>query len=88
MKILHIHPSLSDGGIESMICHLSNEMVKTSEVTICTIFAPKASDTIKVILNYESDASLADGPFTVKFQDVAFVYSTIDDSSVQPVFLK
>lgn len=51
MKILHIHPSLSDGGIESMICHLSNEMVKTNEVTICTIFAPKASDTLEQTLD-------------------------------------
>ena len=51
MKILHIHPSLSDGGIESMICHLSNEMVKTNDVTICTIFAPKAKDTLEQTLD-------------------------------------
>lgn len=51
MKILHIHPSLADGGIESMICHLSNEMVKTNDVTVCTIFAPKAKDTLERMLD-------------------------------------
>ena len=64
-----------------------NGYLETTPITGHSL-APKASDTIKVILNYESDASLADGPFTVKFQDVAFVYSTIDDSSVQPVVSK
>lgn len=38
MKILHIHPSMSGGGIEAMICGLVNEMAKTNDVTLCTIF--------------------------------------------------
>lgn len=58
--------------------------LETTQITGHSL-APNESDTIKVILNYESDAPLADGPFTVKFQDVALVYSTIDDSSIQPV---
>lgn len=44
MKILHIHPSLAGGGIEAMICALTNEMVKTHDITICTIFTPSESD--------------------------------------------
>ena len=38
MKILHIHPSMGSGGIEAMICGLVNEMAKTHDVTLCTIF--------------------------------------------------
>lgn len=44
MKILHIHSSLAGGGIEAMICGLANEMVKTEDVTVCSIFEPKESD--------------------------------------------
>lgn len=44
MKILQIHQNLEGGGIEAMICHLSNEMVKTNDVTFCSIFEPKPSD--------------------------------------------
>lgn len=44
MKILHIHPSLAGGGIEAMICGLANEMAKTEDVTVGSIFEPKASD--------------------------------------------
>lgn len=41
MKILHIHPSMTGGGIEAMICGLVNEMAKFHEVSLCTIFEPK-----------------------------------------------
>ena len=44
MKILHIHTSLASGGIEAMICSLANEMVKTENVSVCSIFNPKDSD--------------------------------------------
>ena len=44
MKILHIHPSMKSGGIESMICALANEMAKTEDVTVCSIFEPSSSD--------------------------------------------
>ena len=44
MKILHIHPSLVGGGIEAMICGLANEMAKTEDVTVCSIFQPKEND--------------------------------------------
>lgn len=44
MKILHIHPSMSGGGIEAMICGLVNEMAKVHDVTLCTIFEPKKED--------------------------------------------
>lgn len=44
MKIIHIHPSMGGGGIEAMICALVNEMSKSNDVTLCTIYAPKKSD--------------------------------------------
>lgn len=44
MKILHIHASMGGGGIEAMICALANEQAKTNDVTVCTIYEPKAED--------------------------------------------
>lgn len=44
MKILQIHHTLAGGGIESMICALANEMIKTEDVTVCSIFKPKSKD--------------------------------------------
>ena len=44
MKILHIHPSMAGGGIEAMICGLVNEMARTNDVTLCTIFEVNKSN--------------------------------------------
>ena len=44
MKILHFHKSLGAGGIESMVCNLANEMSKTQDVTVGTIFLPNSND--------------------------------------------
>lgn len=44
MRILHIHPSMKGGGIEAMICGLANEMVKTEDVSVCSIFTPNKDD--------------------------------------------
>lgn len=44
MHILHIHPSLAGGGIESMICGLANAMGEREEVSVCSIFQPQKSD--------------------------------------------
>ena len=44
MKILHIHPSMAGGGIEAMICALVNEMSKSNDVTLCTIYSLKKND--------------------------------------------
>lgn len=35
---------MCSGGIESMICGLANEMSKTDNVTVCSIFTPKTED--------------------------------------------
>lgn len=41
MKILHIHASLQQGGIEAMITALANEMSSQGEdVSVCSIFKP------------------------------------------------
>ena len=44
MKILHIHPSMTSGGIEAMISALANEMAKKEDVTVCSIFKPTSND--------------------------------------------
>ena len=44
MKILHIHTKMVSGGIEAIICGLANEMAKSQDVTVCTIFKPTESD--------------------------------------------
>ena len=44
MRILHIHPSMQGGGIESMICGLANKMAESNSVTVCSIFRPNKTD--------------------------------------------
>lgn len=44
MKILHIHTKMVSGGIEAIVCNLVNEMSKTDDVTLCTIFQPTEDD--------------------------------------------
>ena len=44
MKILHIHPSMAGGGIETMIVGLANTMAETEDVSICSIFKPTEKD--------------------------------------------
>lgn len=51
MKVLHIHTSMSGGGIEAIICALLNELVERHDVTMATIFTPKASDIFENKLN-------------------------------------
>ena len=51
MRILQMHRSLGAGGIEAMVCHLSNEMVKTDDVTVCTISTPSPNDPFYIRLS-------------------------------------
>ena len=44
MKILQIHTKMVSGGIEAIVCNLSNELVKSHDVTLCTIFQPTEED--------------------------------------------
>jgi len=44
MKIAQMHRNLGTGGIEAMICGLSNELAKTNDVTVCTIVKPSPED--------------------------------------------
>ena len=39
-----MHRNLGTGGIEAMICGLSNELAKTNDVTVCTIVTPSPED--------------------------------------------
>ena len=42
------------------------------------------ADTILIVLEYVGSGARADGAFKITFPDIALVYSTIDDSSIQP----
>lgn len=44
MRILQIHTVMRGGGVEAMICGLANEMSKTEDVTVCSIFQPSEHD--------------------------------------------
>ena len=35
---------MNNGGVEAMICGLANEMAKTQDVTVCSVFEPKGTD--------------------------------------------
>ena len=50
--------------------------------------APNSSDRIQVVINYESDAERADESFTFKFPNIALVYSTVDDPTIEPTITK
>ena len=44
MRIAQMHRNLGTGGIEAMICGLSNELSKNQDVTVCTIVQPSPDD--------------------------------------------
>ena len=44
MRIAQMHRNLGTGGIEAMICALSNELAKENDVTVCTIVTPSPGD--------------------------------------------
>lgn len=44
MRIAQMYRNLGTGGIEAMICGLSNEISKNHDVTVCTIVAPSPDD--------------------------------------------
>ena len=44
MRILQFHTKMVSGGIEAIVCGLANEMCKTEDVTLCTIFKPTEED--------------------------------------------
>ena len=44
MRIAQMHRSLGAGGIEAMVCSLSNELARENDVTVCTIVTPSPDD--------------------------------------------
>ena len=50
--------------------------------------ATDSGEEIIVRLEYDSTGPSVDGPFSITFPNVALVYSTIDDSSIQPTITK
>ena len=50
--------------------------------------AKGVGEQIKIRLEYLSSGTAVDGAFSIKFPNVALVYSTLDDSSIQPAVTK
>lgn len=44
----------------------------------------KTGEVMYIVLEYLGDGPMVDGPFRISFPSVSLVYSTIDDSSIQP----
>ena len=65
----------------------SNTYSTTSPVTGHPL-AQNTGEEIKVRLEYASNGASADGAFEIKLPSVALVYSTVDDSSIQPTVPK
>ena len=56
---------------------------ETTPITKHTL-AKKTGEQIKVRLEYDSNGTTVDGAFSIKLPNVALVYSTLDDSSIEP----
>ena len=50
--------------------------------------AKGVGEQIKIRLEYSSSGTAVDGAFSIEFPNVALVYSTLDDSSIQPTVTK
>lgn len=88
MKVLHIHPSMASGGIESMICSLANEMSKEHDVTVCSIFEPKPehvfwyklSDRVNKCTLHKNNTGLS-------LKEIVYIYNFIRKEKFQVVYL-
>lgn len=88
MKILHIHPSLAGGGIEAMICGLANEMVKTEDVTVCSIFKSKENDVFwKKISPHVKRVHLGKSKSGFSISEIFKIYSFIKNEKFDVVNL-
>lgn len=72
MRILQTCRSLGAGGIEAIVCGLSNELAKTESVTVCTLKKPNSEDLFykklsPAIEKYAINLSENDGPLHTVF---------------------
>ena len=73
-----MHTSLASGGIEAMICNLSNELVKKCSVSLCTIFEVRTSDVFESVLsNQVKRYSLGKHKPGFSMQEIFKIYSFI-----------
>lgn len=78
MRILHIHTKMVSGGIEAMVCNLVNEMSKTHDVTLCTIFRPEEDDVFyKKLSPQVTKITLGKNHFGFSIREIWKVYRVI-----------
>ncbi len=83
-----MHPSMAGGGIEAMICGLVNEMAKTNEVTLCTIFEVDKNNVFERKLSpsvHRKTLGKIQPGFSVK--EVFKIYQFIKDGSYDVVHI-
>lgn len=78
MKILQFHTKMVSGGIEAIVCGLSNEMSKTEDVTLCTIFQPTEEDVFYKKLSSEiKKETIGKQNFGFSIKEVFKIYNFI-----------
>lgn len=88
MKILHIHPAMAGGGCEAMICGLANEMAKTQDVIVCSIFEPKDTDIFWFKLSSKiKKKSLGKVEKGFSLKEIYKVYKFIQEQNFDIVYL-
>lgn len=88
MRILHIHTEFESGGIEAVICNLANEMAKSHDIFVCSIFEPtnnavywnKISSSVKKITLGKNKKG-----FSVK--EIFLIYKTIREGHYDVVHM-
>ena len=84
----------SDSLVQSACASIKTSVVVAgttyNETTSVTghVLAKTAGESIVITLEYASDGSYVDGPFSVTFSDIALVYSTVDNTAIAPTILR
>lgn len=74
--------------IRMLVVMHDGEYTETAEVSNHALPSKGQGDEIIIIIDYDPDGVRSDVPFMVTFPDVALVYSTVDDSSIEPTIVR
>ena len=78
MRILQLHTKMVSGGIEAIVCGLANEMSKTEDITLCTIFKPTDKDVFyKKLSTKVKKATIGKIKFGFSIKEIFKIYNFI-----------
>lgn len=66
----------------------TKKYTETTSVTGTSMVPARSWMAVRITLEYTSSGTYADGEFSVTFPDLALVYSTIDDPTIEPTITK